>query len=149
VTTVRHLGRVVASTSTNAPAYRVDIQAGAHQLVVDEPVADGGGYIGPNPFEFLLSGLVGCTAITLRMYAERKGWELTALEVDARFDRDDDGHGSIQRTITVPVDLPSDQRNRLAEIAERTPVTLAIQNGTPIITTFVPGVEDLPVTDSA
>lgn len=148
MTTVRHLGRAIGSTSTNAPAYRVDIRAGDHQLVADEPVADGGGYLGPNPFELLLSGLVGCTAITLRMYAERKGWDLAGLEVDARYDADDDGHGSIQRTITVPTDLPSDQRDRIAEIAERTPVTLAIRTGTPIVTTLRPAAADLPVTDS-
>jgi putative redox protein len=76
--------------------------------------------------------------MTLRMYAERKGWGLTTIEVDVRYDVDDDGQGAIKRTITVPVDLPPEQRDRLADIAERTPVTLAVRSGTPITTTFQP-----------
>jgi putative redox protein len=74
--------------------------------------------------------------MTLRMYAERKGWELTTIAVDVRFDVGDDGHRVIERTITVPVDLTPEHRQRLADIAERTPVTLAIRAGTPIATTF-------------
>ena len=70
------------------------------------------------------------------MYAARKGWELTSIEVDARYNVADDESASIVRTITFPHDLPADQRERLADIAERTPVTLAIRRGTPIATTF-------------
>jgi putative redox protein len=135
MTAVRHIAHAVASTGSAAPDYRVDIRAGAHQLVADEPVAGGGGDSGPSPFEILLSALVACTAITLRMYAARKGWELASVEVDARYDVADDDSGSIVRTITVPRDLPADQRERLADIAERTPVTRAVRTGTPITTT--------------
>jgi putative redox protein len=53
-----------------------------------------------------------------------------------RYDITDDEPGQIERTITVPADLPPDQRERLADIAERTPVTLAVRGGTPIATTF-------------
>jgi putative redox protein len=136
VTTVHHLARAVGSTSSTAPAYRVDLQVGAHELVADEPVAGGGGDLGPAPFGLLLSGLAACTAMTLRMYAERKGWELTRVDVDVRYDADEDGRRSIERTITVPAVLTSEQRERLADIAERTPVTLAIRAGTPITTSF-------------
>ncbi|MEA3185297.1 MAG: putative redox protein [Ilumatobacteraceae bacterium] len=118
------------------PAYRVDVRAGAHELVSDEPAIAGGGDLGPSPFELLLSGLAACTATTLRMYAEKKGWELTAIEVAVRFDVDVDGQRGIERTITVPIDLSVEQRQRLAAIAERTPVTLAISEGTPINTTL-------------
>jgi putative redox protein len=72
--------------------------------------------------------------MTLRMYAERKVWSLTSLEVDVRYDVDDNGQASIGRTITMPADLPPEQRDRLADIAERTPVTLAARAGTPITT---------------
>src|SRR5882724_3552079 len=106
------------------------------QLIADEPPATGGGDLGPSPFGLLLSALAACTAITLRMYAERKGWELTAIGVEVRYDVDDDGRGTIDRTITVPPDLPAEQSDALASIAERTPVTLAIRRGTPISTTF-------------
>lgn len=62
--------------------------------------------------------------------------ELTTIGVDVRYDITDDQPGAIERTITVPSDLPAEQRDRLADIAERTPVTLAIRDGTPITTTF-------------
>jgi putative redox protein len=138
VTPVSHVAHAVASTGSAAAHYRVDIRVGAHQLVADEPLFLGGADVGPSPFGLLLSALSACTAITLRMYAERKGWELTTIEVDARYDTDDDGHGAIERTITVPADLPAEARDRLADIAERTPVTLAIRTGTPITTTLRP-----------
>ena len=136
MTSVRHVARAVATTSTTAAPYRVDLRAGSHHLLADEPAAGGGGDTGPSPFGLLLSALVACTAMTLRMYAERKQWNLASLEVDARYDVRDDGSASIERTVTLSADVPADQRDRLAEIAERTPVTLAVRAGTPIATTF-------------
>ncbi len=68
------------------------------------------------------------------MYADRHGWALTSIDVGVRYDLDDDGRGAIERMITVPVDLSAEQRHRLADIAERTPVTLAVRGGTPINT---------------
>ena len=73
--------------------------------------------------------------MTLRMYVERKGWELTSISVDVRYDITDDEPGAIQPTITVPADLLAERRVRSADIAERTPVTLAVRGGTPITTT--------------
>jgi putative redox protein len=139
VTTVRHLAHAIGSTGSTAPAYRVDIRVGAHQLVADEPPEAGGGDVGPPPFGFLVSALVACTATTLRMYAERHGWELSTINVDARYDVADDGRASIERMITVPADLGGERLDGLVRIAERTPVTLAIRAGTPITTTFRPG----------
>jgi putative redox protein len=85
-----------------------------------------------------MSALTACTAMTLRMYAQRKGWELDGIEVDARYNVDDDDIASIERIITLPADLPVEQRDRLADIAERTPVTLAVRRGTLITTTVHP-----------
>lgn len=136
MTSTQHVARAVAVTSSTEPAYRVELRAGAHPLVADEPAVGGGGDAGPSPFGFLLSGLAACTAMTLRMYAERKGWALAAIEVDVRYDVTDNGHASIDRTITLPADLPVEQRDRLADIAERTPVTMVVRTGTPITTTL-------------
>jgi putative redox protein len=133
---VHHIGHAVGSAASASPDYRVDLRAGAHELVADEPVAGGGADAGPSPFDLLLGALVACTTITLRMYAARKGWPLSSVEVEARYDvASDDPAGSILRTITLPRDLPADQRERLADIAERTPVTRAVRAGTPITTT--------------
>lgn len=134
--TVRHLARAVGSTESTTPAYRVDVRVGRHELVSDEPSDSGGGDLGPSPFGLMLSALAACTATTLRMYAERKGWELDAIRVDVRYDVGDDDHRTIARTITLPGDLPAEQHDRLAEIAEKTPITRALRTGTPIATTL-------------
>jgi putative redox protein len=134
--TVHHLAHAVGTTSSTAPAYRADIRVGTHQLVADEPKLTGGGDLGPTPLGLLLSALAACTAITLRMYAKRKGWQDMTIEIDVRYDTDDEGQVTIRRTVTVPADLPGTQRERLAEIAERTPVTRVIRGATPITTTF-------------
>jgi putative redox protein len=139
VTTVHHIAHAIGSTGTNVPPYRVDLRVGLHQLVGDEPPDAGGGDIGPSPFGLLSSALAACTATTLRMYAERHDWELSTIEVDVRYDVDDDRQGTIARSITVPVDLSGDQVDALASIAERTPVTRAIRAGTPITTTMRQG----------
>ena len=64
--------------------YQVDIEAGRHRLSADEPPALGGADAGPAPFQLLLSALGACTTITLRMYAQRKGWDLNGVDVDLR-----------------------------------------------------------------
>jgi putative redox protein len=139
VTNVRHVARSVGSTDSTTPAYRVDIRVGAHQLVADEPPGDGGGDTAPSPLGLLTSALAACTATTLRMYADRHGWELSSIAVDVRYDVDDERRGTIERSITLPPALSSEQREALASIAERTPVTRAIRAGTPISTTLQQG----------
>jgi putative redox protein len=134
MTTTRLVAHAVAVTGASAPQWRVELRAGAHQLVADEPAANGGGDSGPSPFGLLLSGLAACTAMTLRMFAEHKGWTLAAIEVDVRYNIAENDEAAIERTITLPTDLPTEQRDRLADIAERTPVTLVIRRGTPITT---------------
>ena len=133
--TVRHVARAVGVTGSTAPAFRVELHTGSHDLVADEPAAGGGGDAGPSPFGLVLSGLAACTAMTLRMYADRKGWDLVTIAVDVRYDIDEDGNASIGRTITMPAGLAVERRDRLADIAERTPVTKAVRAGTPITTT--------------
>jgi putative redox protein len=134
VTTVRHLARAVASTSTTTPAYRVDIRVGRHQLTADEPASAGGGDVAPSPVGLPLSALAACTATTLRMYATRKGWPLTTVEVDVRCNISDEGRGEIERTITIRGDLTNEQRQHLGDVAAHTPVTIAIRDGIPINT---------------
>lgn len=127
----RILARARADLGTED--YPVAIRAGHHDLVADEPPALGGRDAGPAPYEYLLSGLGACTAITLRMYAKRKQWDLRLVHVDLRFVQS--GKDSrIERSITVEGDLSDDQRARLADIAERTPVTLTLKAGVTIET---------------
>lgn len=116
-----------------ARKYEVEGAARRHRFQVDEPVASGGGDTGASPLEHLVAGLAACTAITLRMYAERKGWELGELKVDCRAFVEGSGY-RLERVIRLGAPLPEDQRARLAEIAEKTPVTRIVKAGAPIRT---------------
>ena len=98
--TVRHVARSIGSTGTTAPAYRVEMRVRSHELVADEPIDAGGGDLGPTPFGLLASALVACTAITLRMYAVRKDWELISIEIDVRYRLDEDDALTIERIVT-------------------------------------------------
>ncbi|HXC57438.1 MAG TPA: OsmC family protein [Rhizomicrobium sp.] len=127
----RLVGRARASLA--AARYAVNIRAGHHDLVADESVAAGGADAGASPFTLVLAGLGACTAITLRMYAEHKTWPLTGLGVDLEYFRDDKTF-RIERVLHIEGPLDDAQRARLADIAERTPVTLALRAGTTINT---------------
>ena len=99
--------------------------------MADEPPALGGQGAGPAPYDLLLASLGACTAITLRMYADRKEWPLESLEVMLRLHGQDERR--IDRTLTIS-GLDEAQKARLADVAERTPVTLTLKSGLPIDT---------------
>ncbi|MDF3837201.1 OsmC family protein [Cupriavidus basilensis] len=119
------------------PNYLVHLQAGTHPLVGDESAGLGGTDQGPPPFGFVLSGLVSCTAITLKMYMERKQWPAAEIEVTAVFQGKDEAR-FIRREVRVSAaGLGEAERKRLAEICERTPVTLFLKAASRIETTLV------------
>lgn len=114
--------------------YAVNIEVGRHVIVADEPKVLGGQDAGPPPFGILVAALGACTSATLKMYAEHKGWPLQSLQVDLRFLRtQDEGGDRIERVLTIE-GLDPDQCSKLADVAERTPVTLAIKGGVAIDT---------------
>ena len=123
-----------ATVTSDEKPYGVRIEAGGHALRGDEPADHGGADTGPTPFGLLLSGLGACTAITLRMYAERKGWPLAGVDVKLTYVVKDRDNRWIDRLVTLR-GVGEDQRAALAEIAEKTPVTRAVRAGTEIRTT--------------
>ena len=123
-----------ATVMSDGKPYGVRIDTGGHVLRADEPTDHGGADTGPAPFGLLLSGLGACTAITLRMYAERKGWPLTGVDVKLAYVVEDRNTRWIDRLVTVH-GVDDEQRAKLADIAEKTPVTKAVRAGTEIRTT--------------
>jgi putative redox protein len=115
--------------------YTVSLVAGHHSLCADESAAAGGQDLGAAPHELLCAALGACTAITLRMYAERKTWPLRAVhvEVELRLQGKD---RLMTRHLRLVGELDEEQRRRLADIAERTPVTLTLKQGATITTTL-------------
>ncbi|MGH7124476.1 MAG: OsmC family protein [Stellaceae bacterium] len=119
--------------------YACSIVTGEHTLTADEPAPEGAD-AGPSPFGLLLSSLGACTAITLSMYAERKSWPLQRVHVRLAFRWDGEGAARtphIDRSIKVDGSLDAEQRARCAEIAEKTPVTRALEGGIAINTTLI------------
>lgn len=107
-------------------AYRTEIEVGGHAIVADESAALGGGGVGPAPYDLLLASLGACTAITLRMVADRKQWPLESVEVALRLSGKEEK--SIERVLTL-IGVDDEQKAWLADIAERTPVTLTLKGG--------------------
>ena len=119
--------------------YACSIRTGEHAITADEPAPEGAD-AGPSPFGLLLSSLGACTAITLRMYAERKNWPLHAVHVNLAFRWEGEGSARtahVDRTLKLKGPLDAEQRARCSEIAEKTPVTRALKSGIAIRTTLL------------
>ena len=99
------------------------IEVGDHRLTVDEPEDQGGTYQGPNPQEMLAASLASCSAITMEMYADRKGWDIG--EVSVLVDYEPAQRGSPTKfamRVGFPKELPEDQREKLMQIVAKCPV---------------------------
>jgi putative redox protein len=128
------------TTRVGAKGYRADVTARSHAFVADEPLVLGGTDLGPTPYEYLLSALGGCMAITLRMYADRKGLPLTGIEIRLRAARSHEPDcqdcptgevdvGRLERVIILEGPLDAAQRARLLAIGDRCPVKQTLARG--------------------
>lgn len=100
-----------------------DVEIGQHELTSDEPTSHGGEDTGPNPQELLAASLASCSAVTLEMYARRKGWDVGAVEVEVDYEPAQRGSPTrFQMSVRLPRDLPEDQRERLMQIVAKCPV---------------------------
>ncbi|MBS1512317.1 MAG: (4Fe-4S)-binding protein [Bacteroidetes bacterium] len=126
--------------------YHCTIQWRSGTLIADEPVKGGGADTGPDPYTLLLSSLASCTLITLRMYIDRKGWEIPQVTVNANLFQSKQGEAIttfIDRDIDFPgAQLEPEQRNRLSEIAQACPISKILQ-GEIKVRTFVYHNEDV------
>jgi putative redox protein len=139
------MATVTAQTSKN---YQVDIVANGHKILADEPESKGGDNRGPNPYDLLLASLAACKVITVHMYANRKGWPVEKVNISMNHrkidaaDCDDctSQSGKVDEIlcdISFEGDLDDEQRQRLAEIADRCPVHRTLNSETKVRTTLV------------
>jgi putative redox protein len=107
--------------------YAHSLTAGHHRLVADEPADRGGSDAGPSPPQLLAMSLASCTAITIEMYADRKGWELGDVEVEVDYKLEPrQGWAQFEVVIKLPDELSGEQVESLAGIASRCPVHRAL-----------------------
>ncbi|MEQ9207769.1 MAG: OsmC family protein [Phycisphaerales bacterium] len=125
------MSTTTATVKIGAEPYRTEVVSGGHTFFLDEPGSLGGGDTAPDPYALLLGSLGACKAITVRMYAERKGWALESVRLDLEHSRPN-GRGEpelIEISLSFTGDLSDEQRARLKEIANACPVQKTITNG--------------------
>ena len=122
--------RSVTAVLDGAP-YATRITTRGREMIADEPTDHGGTDQGLRPHELLLSALASCTAITMRMYADRKQWAVSSIGVTVSMERTQNGaqiDTKIHMEIDLPADLPLEQRERMAQIARACPVHRTLEN---------------------
>ncbi len=116
--------------------YRTELIASGKTVIADEPEELGGTNTGPAPGEFLMISLASCTAITLRMYADRKKWDVSKIKVEVASEKIDNTT-FFKREITLEGSLEEDQRQRLLQIANSCPVHKVLSNPIEISTRLI------------
>ena len=111
--------------------YQCTIEWRNGKFISDEPVTSGGKDLGPDPYTLLISSLASCTLVTLRMYIDRKGWNIPSISVNVNMyseKKDDKVTTIIDRDIIFSADTPEEQKIRLQEIASSCPISKILQN---------------------
>jgi putative redox protein len=119
--------RMKATARRNDGSFKHTIQVRDHQVLVDEPLESGGDDAGPDPQELLAASLASCTAITMEMYAARKGWDIGHVEVEVQYSPAERGCPTrFDLVLRLPDDMPPEQVERLQVIAAKCPVHRAL-----------------------
>ena len=116
-----------ATATIGNDLYKTELNARAHVVIADEPIEDGGNDLGPRPGDFVRMGLASCTAITLRMYANRKNWDVRKIHVSVS-NGPFDGKTVYYTSVEIEGNVDDDQRKRLLQIAKMCPVHKALTN---------------------
>jgi len=118
--------RATARQSGATFTHRITIRQ--HELVADEPADRGGDDLGPTPLELLAASLAGCTAITLEMYAKRKGWDIAPVEVECEYTPAPRGETTVfELVLRLPSSCSQEQIEKLRVIAAKCPVHRALE----------------------
>jgi len=139
--------QVVASLDGD-DGFTTEMKLGSHYFRADEPERMGGNNFGPTPYELLAGSLSACTAMTIQMYAQRKGWPIKNVQVHTSYSRtyahdcvacENDPSNKIDtftRIIKLEADLDEEQRARILKIADKCPVHKTLHTDTQVLTTY-------------
>ncbi|MEO7964508.1 MAG: OsmC family protein [Gemmatimonadaceae bacterium] len=135
-----------------SPSYATTLSARGHLFAADEPATVGGLDSAPTPYELLLGALCACTAMTMRMYAMRKGWALDRVTVRVRpvhshsvdcvkCENESVGVGTLERDVEIDGTLTPEQRVRLLYIADRCPIKQSMERGIHVVSASATGTD--------
>lgn len=126
-----------AEVTLSEKKYLAEAKIRNHFVVIDEPLTSGGGDTGPTPVEYLLTAIGSCVSITLRMYAERKGWDAGKITVKVSQKEELTAQGikkTLQEEISFEKELTQEQREKMLVIAGKCPVAKMVKGETEINT---------------
>ena len=118
--------------------FQVWVNTGPHSFIMDEPLMAGGLGAGPNPFDMLCAALASCTLMTIKLYADRKGWKLEELNVHVTHHKDLPDEKDRFDCVVELGNVTDEQRERILSIARRCPVHLVFERGADVPTTLAP-----------
>lgn len=128
-----------ARAENNTGSYTTELQVNQYTFIADEPKDIGGQDLGPKPGDYLCMALASCTAITLRMYAQRKGWSIEQISVKVDLAKSDDtpaGNQTFYCEVSVKGNLAEEQMARLLQIAKACPIHRLLTRPCDVITTL-------------
>ena len=126
-----------AKVKTREEHWLGEVTSGKHQLMTDKPESFGGQDLGLAPYDFVCSGLISCTMITLRMYAQHKGLELGEFVVEANFNANKEGKEWIERRLSFVQPVSDELKQKVLDICQKTPVTKTLLRSVEINTSVV------------
>lgn len=126
-----------AKVKTREEHWLGEVTSGKHQLMTDKPESFGGQDLGLAPYDFVCSGLISCTMITLRMYAQHKGLDLGEFVVEADFNVNKEGKEWIERRLSFANPLADELQQKVLDICQKTPVTKTLLRSLEINTSLV------------
>ncbi len=146
-TSLRTKHQVVASLDTQ-DGFTTQMKVGNHYLLADEPEEYNGNDFGPSPYELVSAGLSACTAMTIQMYTQHKGWPLENVEVHTSYDKkhaedcenceaDSAKIDTFEREIRLTGNLDEKQKARILQIADKCPVHRTLHSETQVISTLI------------
>jgi putative redox protein len=139
----------ITVAETRLGKYQVEARVNGAAFLIDEPVSSGGLGSGPNPYDLLAAALGACTTMTVRLYADHKGWPLKRVETAVRHSRAGlNARDRFELDIALEGDLDAEQRTRILEIAERCPVHLTLTRGSEVAARLMSPAEEQAIQPS-